>query len=97
MPWLLKTGFKIWLLASIRKRAERVAKRDKIGVEDATRILEEKEARTKAIYQKLYGFKLGEDLGPFNLVLDTETLNASEVFQVLCKVLDSMVLNREDV
>lgn len=91
MPWLLKTGFKIWLLASIEKRAERVAKRDRIGVKDALRILKEKEARTKAIYQKLYGFALGEDFAPFNLVLDTENLNAEEVFWVLCRVLDSVV------
>lgn len=91
MPWLLKTGFKIWLLASIEKRAGRVAERDKITVEDALRILEEKEARTIAIYRKLYGFTLGEDYAPFNLVLDTDNLNAEEAFQVLCKVLDSAV------
>jgi cytidylate kinase len=95
MPWLLKTGFKIWLLASIAKRAERVAQRDKITVKDALRILKEKEARTKAIYQKLYGFALGEDFAPFNLVLDTDNLNAEEVFQVLCKVIDSVILNSE--
>src|SRR4030042_3339741 len=29
MPWLLKAGFKIWLLASIEKRAERVAQGEK--------------------------------------------------------------------
>ena len=90
MPWLLKTGFKIWLLASIEKRAERVAQRDKLTVEDALRILKEKEARTKAIYQKLYGFTLGEDFAPFNLVLDTDNLGSEEVFQVLCKVLDKI-------
>jgi cytidylate kinase len=93
MPWLLKIGFKIWLLASIEKRAERVAERDKITVEDALQILKEKEARTKAIYQKLYGFTLGEDYAPFNLVLDTNNLNAEEVFQILCKVLDEIVIN----
>ena len=95
MPWLLKTGFKIWLLASIQKRAERVSERDKITVKNALRILEEKEAITKAIYRKLYGFTLGEDYAPFNLVLDTDNLNAEEVFQVLCKVLDSVVLKSE--
>lgn len=93
MPWLVKTGFKIWLLASIEKRAERVAERDKMTVKDALQTLKEKEARTKAIYQKLYGFNLGEDYAPFNLVLDTDNLDAEEVFQVLCKVLDNVVLN----
>jgi cytidylate kinase len=97
MPWLLKTGFKIWLLASIEKRAERVAKRDKITVKDALQILKEKEARTKAIYKKLYGFNLGEDFAPYHLVLDTDNLNAKEVFQVLCMVIDNVVLKSENL
>jgi len=95
MPWLLKTGFKIWLLASMEKRAERVAKRDKITVKDAVQTLTEKEARTKAIYKKLYGFTLGEDFAPFHLVLDTDNLNMEEVFQVLCLVMDNVVLSNE--
>jgi cytidylate kinase len=92
MPWLLKTGFKIWLIASVEKRAERVAERDKLSIEEASQVLKEKEARTKSIYKKLYGFTLGEDLEPFNLVLDTDNLNAGEVFQALCMVMDNLVL-----
>lgn len=97
MPWLLKTGFKIWLVASEEKRAERIAKRDKISVKEALQVLKEKEARTKAIYKKLYGFTLGEDFEPFNLVLDTDNLDAGEVFQVLCMVMDNVVLKNENL
>jgi len=97
MPWLLKTGFKIWLVASEEKRAERIAKRDKISVKEALQVLKEKEARTKAIYKKLYGFTLGEDFDPFNLVLDTDNLDAGEVFQVLCMVMDNVVLKNENL
>jgi cytidylate kinase len=93
MPWLLKEGFKIWLIASIEKRAARVAERDKITVNKAFKVLEEKEAKTKAIYKKLYGFVLGEDFAPFDLVLDTDNLNAQEVFDVLCRVIDNVVLS----
>ena len=93
MPWLLKEGFKIWLIASIEKRATRVAERDKITVNEAFKVLEEKEAMTKAIYKKLYGFALGEDFAPFDLVLDTDNLNAEEVFEVLCRVIDNVVLS----
>jgi cytidylate kinase len=93
MPWLLKEGFKIWLMASIEKRAARVAERDKITVNEAFKVLEEKESRTKAIYKKLYGFALGEDFAPFDLVLDTANLNAEEVFEVLCRVIDNVVLS----
>jgi cytidylate kinase len=92
MPWLLKGGFKIWLMASIEKRAERVAGRDKITVGEALKVLEEKEDRTKAIYQKLYGFVLGEDFAPFDLVLDTDNLSADEVFEVLCRVIGNVVI-----
>src|SRR3972149_7635935 len=95
MPWLLKTGFKIWLVASVEKRAERVAKRDKIPINEALRVLKEKEARTKAIYKKLYGFALGEDFEPFNLVLDTDALRSEGVFQVLCMGMANVVLKNE--
>jgi len=87
MPWLLKGGFKIWLEASLQTRAERIAERDGITVKAALRALKEKEALTKAIYRKLYGFKLGADFAPFQLILDTDNLKEEEVFQVLCIVI----------
>lgn len=97
MPWLFKESFKIWLMASIEKRAARVAARDKISINEALKVLKEKEDRTKVIYKKLYGFILGEDLTPFDLVLDTDNLNAKEVFEVLCRVIDNVLLSRSQV
>ena len=93
MPWLLKGGFKIWLMASIEKRAARVAERDKITIDEAFEVLKEKEERTKSIYKTLYGFSLGEDFAPFDLVLDTDNLSADEVFEVLCRVIGNMVIS----
>ena len=93
MPWLVKDGFKVWLLASLEKRAERVAKRDGITVQKALKMLREKEEKTKAIYKKLYGFSLGEDFKPFDLVLDTDNLSPEEVFSALCRVIDNMFVN----
>ena len=97
MPWLLKEGFKIWLMASIEKRAARVAERDKMAIKEAFKVLEKKEASTKAIYKNLYGFVLGEDFAPFDLVLDTDNLTANQVFEVLCKVIDNVVLSVPNV
>lgn len=95
MPWLLKNkGFKIWLEASPKKRAERVAKRDGISVQKALEALRNKEEKTKAIYKKLYGFSLGEDFTPFHFILDTDNLTAEEVFQTLVYVLDRMVFQK---
>ncbi len=93
MPWLLKNGFKIWLEASFKKRAARVAQRDKMSFDEAITVLKEKEARTKAIYKTLYGFALGDDFKPFDFVLDTDDLSANEVFEVLCKVIDNVVFS----
>ncbi len=94
MPWLVKSGFKVWLLASLEKRAERVAKRDKITVAEAQQMLKEKEAKTKAIYQQLYRFNLGEDFKPFDLILDTDGLNSEEVFKVLCNVIENVIMRK---
>jgi cytidylate kinase len=91
MPWLLKGGFKIWLMASLEKRAARVAIRDSMTLSEASRMLNEKESHTKAIYEHLYGFLLGEDLSPFDLILDTDNLNPEEVFGTICQVLDGVV------
>ena len=92
MPWLLKKGFKIWLEASSEKRAERIAERDKISYNEALEALKRKERRTKEIYKKMYGFSLGEDYAPFNFILDTDILNEEEVFQILCTVIENLVL-----
>ena len=91
MPWLLKTGFKIWLEASPEERARRIAKRNRISTVEAFKALTAKEEKTKTIYKKLYGFNLGKDLSPFDLVLDVNLLSASEVFQTVSLVLDRLL------
>ena len=92
MPWLLDGGFKIWLEASEEVRAKRVAGRDNLPIEEAVRMIREKEGKTKAIYERLYGFKLGEDMEPFNLIVDVNLLDAEEVFQILRMAIDSLVI-----
>ena len=88
MPWLLNDGFKVWLEASAKVRARRVENRDSISIDDAVKVLEEKDARTRQIYKSLYGFDLGNDLSPFNLVLATDDLEPDEVFYAVYLVID---------
>ena len=97
MPWLLKEGFKIWLEASEHVRAQRIAKRDGISIEEALRLMRERESKTKEIYEKLYGFRLGEDFKPFHVILDVNNLNQEEVFKALCMVIDRMVFKKTNV
>lgn len=93
MPWLLKEGFKIWLEASPEIRARRISERDRISAKGALVALKEKDAKTKAIYKELYGFNLGEDFSPFDLILDVDDLGSEEVFQAISLTIDHL-LNR---
>lgn len=92
MPWLLEDGFKIWLDAPQEVRIDRVSGRDDMSIEEASKALKTKEKRTRKIYQRLYGFRLGEDLSPFHLILKTQHLNKEEVFQVLCMTIENVLL-----
>ncbi|MFQ5999778.1 MAG: (d)CMP kinase [Candidatus Bathyarchaeia archaeon] len=94
MPWLLKKGFKIWLEASSEVRVRRLASRDGIDVERASKVLKEKDERTKVIYRGLYGFDLGSDFSPFDLILDTNELGSDEVFDAVCLVVDRLVFGK---
>ena len=91
MPWLLNEGFKVWLEASPTVRAKRVVTRDSISIEEAINALNEKDARTRQIYKSLYGFDLGHDLSPFNLVLATDDLEPDDIFHAVCLVTDRLV------
>lgn len=91
MPWLLKEGFNVWLEASFHVRAKRVMNRDSISIEEAVKALTEKDEQTRQLYKNLYGFDLGNDLSPFNLVLATDELEPGEVFHAVCLVTDRLV------
>ena len=94
MPWLTKKGFRIWLEVSPTERATRLAHRDGISLKEAAQVIKEKDGKTRRIYERLYGFKLGEDYSPFDLVLDSESLTSDEVFDTLSLVIDRLVLKR---
>ncbi|MEM2041093.1 MAG: cytidylate kinase family protein [Nitrososphaerota archaeon] len=83
LPWLLENGFKIWLKSSLEARAQRMRKRDKISIEEAVKIINERDKKNYDLYYSLYGIRLGEDLSPFHLVLDTSNLNSDAVFKIV--------------
>jgi cytidylate kinase len=94
MPWLTKKGFKIWLEVSSAERAKRLAHRDGISPKEATQVIKEKDGKTRRIYERIYGFKLGEDYSPFDLILDSESLSSDEVFDTLNLVINRLVFKR---
>ncbi|MCW4021568.1 MAG: (d)CMP kinase [archaeon] len=96
VPWLLRDkGFKIWLEASPQVRATRVVKRDGMTAEEALKALTEKDAETRQIYKNLYGFDLGHDLTPFNLVLSTDDLDPDDIFYAVSVVTDRLVFGKQ--
>ena len=94
MPWLFDGGFKVWLEASEDARASRLAGRDGVPAEDALKILREKDERTRSIYEKLYGFSLGEDFSPFDMIFDASLPGTDEVFETLCLVVDRWLFGK---
>jgi cytidylate kinase len=94
LPWLLKTGFKMWLEASPEQRARRIVQRDGISYETALAAMKKKDAATKAIYKKLYGFNLGQDFSPFDLILDVNNLPPEEVMRAVSLVLNKLLIEK---
>ena len=89
--WLLKQGLKVWLEASTEERARRIAERDQITFDRASNALKEKDGMTQMIYKELYGFDLGEDFSPFDVVLDVTQLSEDEVFNTISLLVDRLL------
>jgi CMP/dCMP kinase len=85
MPWLSKKGFKIWLSASPETRAKRISGRDFLPEKEVAEKIKKRDAETAAIYKKIYGFELGKDFSPFNLILETDSLSEKQVFEKVLK------------
>lgn len=84
IPWLVKedTLIKLWLRGSPENRAKRMANRDGISALDAVKIVELRDEENRKIYQKLYGFRFGEDLTVFDYVLNTDKLPLDSLIEV---------------
>ncbi len=91
MAYLLgpRECIKIFLKGDLNVRAMRVARRDRMDLKEAIKMIKLKEKETFLIYKRIYGFELGKDLSPFHLVLDTTRLNAGDVFAIISKFIDS--------
>jgi len=83
LPWLYRGGFNIWLKAKAEVRAERMARRSGISVEEARRLLEKRDSESIELYRRLYGIEVGRDFEPFHLILDTSDLDESAVYRIV--------------
>ncbi len=85
MPWLSKESkdVRIWLNASSETRAKRIAKRDKTRVEDAVKVIRERDEKNFKLYYAMYGIRYGDDVKPFDLVLNTDQLSQKQVAEIV--------------
>jgi cytidylate kinase len=81
LPWLVKGGIKIWLGGSRENSAKRMQTRDKMSHNDALEIVTKRYKENKLLYKKLYGFDFGDDMSVFDIIIDTDGLDASTVLK----------------
>ncbi|MGI0141138.1 MAG: (d)CMP kinase [Candidatus Micrarchaeales archaeon] len=82
-PWICDIGFKCWLLASLEKRSERMARRDSIDLQESIQATKLRDKENKELYKELYGFDFGKDLKPFDLVIKTDDRTAKQVAAII--------------
>lgn len=83
LPWLAEKGLKVWLSGSVKTRARRMAKRDGVTVPQCLKVLSIRDSENYKIYKKIYGIEFGKDLKPFDLVVDTDSIDESKVADIV--------------
>jgi cytidylate kinase len=81
LPWLVKDGIKIWLAGSQENSAKRMQVRDNMPISEALDIVKKRYQENKNLYKKLYGFDFGDDLTVFDIIIDTDGLDAENVLK----------------
>ncbi|MDA4126092.1 MAG: cytidylate kinase family protein [Thaumarchaeota archaeon] len=83
VPWLTKDGLNVWLSGSVKSRAARMAKRDGIPVSRCLQVLSVRDVENYKLYKKIYGIEFGKDLTPFDLVIETDSIDESRVAKIV--------------
>jgi cytidylate kinase len=92
LPWLATSGIKVWLSGSVDTRSTRMSKRDKIPVESCKDVLSVRDAENCSLYKKIYEIEFGRDLKPFDLIVDTDSIDETKVVEIILH----FVKNRRD-
>jgi cytidylate kinase len=79
LPWLVDGGIKIWLGGSEQNSAKRMQIRDNMDMQNALEVVKARYDQNKALYKKLYGFDFGDDLSVFDIIINTDGLDAQGV------------------
>ena len=85
VPWLTRDGLKVWLSGSVKSRALRMSKRDLIPVSRCREILSIRDQENYKLYKKIYGIEFGRDLKPFDLVVETDSIDEPRVAEIVIR------------
>lgn len=84
--WMTKRArlpaFRVWIAASAKVRAKRIAGREDVSAEKAGRDINRRDRQNRARYQKTYGLDLN-DLSLYDTVIRTDNRTAQEVVDIL--------------
>ncbi len=88
--WILKDAdLRVYLTASTKVRAERIAKREGKSVEEALKETSERDNLDHARYLRIYGID-NDDLSNVDLIIDTEVNDENEVASIIIKAVESL-------
>lgn len=87
--WALKdlSNCKVWIEAPLSIRAKRVAKRDKISVNLAKKLLKEREKIEKREWKRIYGINYLDQKKMANLIINTSNLTPKQVIEKILNFL----------
>lgn len=73
---------KIWLDGSHQNSADRMQSRDNMTNQQALEITKNRYDKNKNLYKKLYDFEFKKDDSVFDVIINTDDLNADQVVQI---------------
>lgn len=83
LPWLSEHGLKVWLSGSVASRARRMAKRDHSDEAKCREVLAVRDSENYKLYKKIYRIEFGEDMTPFDLVVETDSIEEARVAAIV--------------
>lgn len=89
IPWLTEYGIKVWLSGNVGTRAARMSRRDSLPMARCRSILSVRDKENYALYKKIYRIEFGRDLKPFDLVVDTNTMDESKVAEIISRYVEA--------
>tara|TARA_B100000214_G_C23954684_1_gene622204 strand:+ start:1131 stop:1694 length:564 start_codon:yes stop_codon:yes gene_type:complete len=78
---------RIWIEVSDEERARRIQAREGGNFDDVLELSQRRNSDDMERYQELYGINL-DDMSPYNVIIDAEYLDASEVLEMVLRELE---------